>query len=37
MHDWVTKFEQAMNARLDRLDDYLHELQAKPPQQGAPQ
>lgn len=37
MHDWVTKFEQAMNARLDRLDDYLHELQAQPPTQGEPQ
>jgi len=37
MHDWVTKFERAMNARLDRLDDYLHELQAQPPQQGEPQ
>jgi DNA-binding transcriptional ArsR family regulator len=37
MHDWVTKFERAMNARLDRLDDYLHELQTQPPEQGEPQ
>ncbi|HEY2877546.1 metalloregulator ArsR/SmtB family transcription factor [Nocardioides sp.] len=27
VHDWVAKYEQAMNARLDRLDDYLQELQ----------
>ena len=37
MHDWVTKFERAMNARLDRLDDYFHELQTQPPEQGEPQ
>lgn len=36
MHDWVTKFERAMNARLDRLDDYLHELQTQPPDRGEP-
>jgi DNA-binding transcriptional ArsR family regulator len=29
MHDWVTKFERAMNDRLDRIDDYLHELQGR--------
>jgi DNA-binding transcriptional ArsR family regulator len=27
LHDWVAKYEQAMNDRLDRLDDYLNELQ----------
>jgi DNA-binding transcriptional ArsR family regulator len=33
MHEWVGKFEQAMNARLDRVDDYLQGLQ----RQGEPQ
>jgi DNA-binding transcriptional ArsR family regulator len=32
-HDWVAKYEQAWNERLDRMDDYLKELQA----QGEPQ
>jgi DNA-binding transcriptional ArsR family regulator len=32
-HDWLTKYEQAWNDRLDRMDDYLTELQ----QQGEPQ
>jgi DNA-binding transcriptional ArsR family regulator len=27
MRDWLAKYEQAMNARLDRIDDYLRELQ----------
>jgi DNA-binding transcriptional ArsR family regulator len=27
LHDWVAKYEQAMNDRLDRLADYLKELQ----------
>ena len=27
VHGWVTKYERAMNVRLDRLDDYLQELQ----------
>jgi DNA-binding transcriptional ArsR family regulator len=27
MHDWLAKYEQAWNERLDRLDDYLKELQ----------
>jgi DNA-binding transcriptional ArsR family regulator len=27
LHDWVTKYEQAMNDRLDRMGDYLKELQ----------
>ena len=32
-HEWLAKYEQALNDRLDRLDDYLKELQ----QQGEPQ
>src|SRR2546423_14493059 len=31
--DWLAKYEQAWNDRLDRMDDYLKELQ----QQGEPQ
>jgi DNA-binding transcriptional ArsR family regulator len=30
-HEWLGKYEQAMNARLDKVDEYLRELQ----QQGA--
>jgi DNA-binding transcriptional ArsR family regulator len=26
-HEWLAKYEQSMNARLDRVDDYLKELQ----------
>jgi len=33
MHDWLTKYEQEWNDRLDRMDDYLKELQ----RQGEPQ
>ena len=29
LQEWLTKYEQAMNDRLDRLDDYLKELQQK--------
>ena len=32
-HDWLAKYEQAWNDRLDRLDNYLKELQ----RQGEPQ
>jgi DNA-binding transcriptional ArsR family regulator len=32
-HEWLAKYEQAMNDRLDRVDDYLKELQ----RQGEPQ
>ena len=32
-HDWLAKYEQAWKDRLDRLDDYLKELQ----EQGEPQ
>jgi DNA-binding transcriptional ArsR family regulator len=33
LHEWLARYEQASNDRLDRLDDYLQELQ----QQGEPQ
>src|SRR5512132_1330848 len=33
LHDWTAKYEQARNDRLDRMDDYLKELQ----QEGEPQ
>ena len=33
MHDWLAKYAQAWSERLDRMDDYLKELQ----QQGEPQ
>ncbi len=31
--EWVAKYEQAINERLDRMDDYLKELQQKGEQQ----
>jgi DNA-binding transcriptional ArsR family regulator len=27
LHTWLTKYERALNDRLDRLDDYLRDLQ----------
>ena len=27
LHEWLAKYEQAWNERMDRLDDYLKELQ----------
>src|ERR1700758_5789690 len=27
LHDWLSKYEQAWNVRLDRIDDLLHKLQ----------
>jgi DNA-binding transcriptional ArsR family regulator len=27
LHDWVARYERAMNDRLDRIDDYLTQLQ----------
>ncbi|HEX3455799.1 MAG TPA: metalloregulator ArsR/SmtB family transcription factor [Gaiellaceae bacterium] len=33
MHDWLTKYQHALKERLDRMDDYLRELQ----RQGEPQ
>ena len=32
-HEWLAKYEQALNDRLDRMDDYLKELQ----REGEPQ
>jgi DNA-binding transcriptional ArsR family regulator len=32
-HDWLAKYEQAWNQRLDRVDDYLQELQQQGEQQ----
>ena len=32
-HDWLAKYEQAWNARLDRVEDYLKELQQRGEQQ----
>jgi DNA-binding transcriptional ArsR family regulator len=29
LHDWLSKYEQAWNDRLDRMDDYLKELQKR--------
>jgi len=33
LHDWVARYEQAWNARMDRVDDYLQELH----REGGPQ
>ena len=32
-HDWLGKYEQARNERLDRMDDYLKKLQREGEQQ----
>jgi DNA-binding transcriptional ArsR family regulator len=32
LREWVAKYEQAWNDRMDRLDDYLQELQQGEPQ-----
>lgn len=32
-HDWLAKYEQALDERLDRMDDYLTDLQRKGEQQ----
>jgi len=29
MHEWLTRYEQVWNDRLDRMDDYLQELQRR--------
>jgi DNA-binding transcriptional ArsR family regulator len=29
VHEWLTRYEQAWNDRLDRMDDYLQELQRR--------
>jgi DNA-binding transcriptional ArsR family regulator len=33
MHEWLAKYERAWNDRLDRVDDYLEELQRQGEQQ----
>jgi DNA-binding transcriptional ArsR family regulator len=33
LHEWLAKYEQAWNDRLDRVDDYLKELQQRGDQQ----
>jgi DNA-binding transcriptional ArsR family regulator len=33
LHDWLAKYEQAWNSRLDRVEDYLKELQQQGEQQ----
>jgi DNA-binding transcriptional ArsR family regulator len=33
MHEWLAKFERAWNDRLDRIEDYLRELQQQGDQQ----
>lgn len=33
LQEWMTKYERAMNDRLDRMDDYLNELQGQGGQQ----
>lgn len=29
LHEWAAKYERAVNERLDRMDDYLKDLQRK--------
>ncbi len=29
MHEWLARYERAWNDRLDRMDDYLQELQRR--------
>ena len=33
LHEWLANYEQAWNERLDRMDDYLKELQQRGEQQ----
>ena len=33
LHDWLARYEQMWNGRLDRMDDYLKELQRPGEQQ----
>ena len=33
MREWLAKYERALNARLDRIDDYLQALQQQGDQQ----
>jgi len=32
LHEWAARYEQALNDRLDRMDDYLKELQEGEPE-----
>jgi DNA-binding transcriptional ArsR family regulator len=32
LHEWLAKYEQALNERLDRMGDYLRELREGEPQ-----
>jgi DNA-binding transcriptional ArsR family regulator len=36
LHDWVAKYELMWNERLDKLDDYLVELQRERGTEGSP-
>jgi DNA-binding transcriptional ArsR family regulator len=33
LHEWLAQYERALNDRMDRLDDYLKELQQQGEQQ----
>ena len=33
LHDWVAKYEQAISGRLDRIEDYVKQLQRQGEQQ----
>jgi DNA-binding transcriptional ArsR family regulator len=35
MHEWLARYEQAWNDRLDRVDDYLKELQQQGGESGS--
>jgi len=35
MHEWLAKYERALNERLDRMDDYLKDLQEKESESGS--
>src|SRR5271167_2282857 len=34
LHEWLAKYEQMWNERLDRMDDYLKELQKRATEKG---
>jgi DNA-binding transcriptional ArsR family regulator len=36
IHDWVDQYRRQWEESLDRLDDYLRELQGKPPRKDEP-
>src|SRR5215831_10174675 len=35
LHEWLAKYEQALNERLNRMDDYLKELQKEESESGS--